>query len=103
MVRSLSNETNIGLFGTLSLAIGEARGRWVRLLSQDDVLQADCLTVEAKFHQRYPEAAMIHCLYDVIDESGKPIRMKPRFARRTTESDTFPEQSVLNAKAFSSS
>jgi len=72
-LRIYSNRTNIGLFGTLNLAIGEAKGEVVKLLSQDDALKPNCLTAEAKFHQRYPEAAMVHCLYDVINESGKVL------------------------------
>ena len=69
-VRSFSNDRNIGLFGTLNLAIGEARGELLRLFSQDDVLKPHCLEAEARFHGQHPEVAMAHCPYDVIDESG---------------------------------
>ncbi|OLE56249.1 MAG: hypothetical protein AUI36_16305, partial [Cyanobacteria bacterium 13_1_40CM_2_61_4] len=72
-VRSFSNETNIGLFGTLNLAIREARGELVRLLSQDDVLKPHCLEAEARFHGQHPEVAMAHSLYDVVDESSTVI------------------------------
>ncbi len=69
-VRSFSSKRNFGLFATLNLAIGEARGEVLRLFSQDDVLKPHCLEAEASFHQQHPEVAMAHSLYDVIDESG---------------------------------
>jgi glycosyltransferase involved in cell wall biosynthesis len=70
-VRSFASHRNLGLFGTLNLAIGEARGELLRLFSQDDVLRPHCLEAEARFHQQHPEVAMAHSLYDVIDESGE--------------------------------
>lgn len=69
-LRSFTSNQNMGLFKTLNLAIGEARGQLIRLWSQDDVMKPNCLSVEVEFHARHPEAAMVHCLYDVIDESG---------------------------------
>lgn len=72
-VRSFSNDRNIGLFGTLNLAIAEARGDLLRLFSQDDVLKPNCLEAEGRFHAQHPEVAMAHSLYDVINESGAVI------------------------------
>jgi|SRR6266850_1965574 len=72
-VRSFSNATNIGLFGTLNLAIAEARGELLRLFSQDDILKPNCLEAEARFHAQHPEVAVAHAPYDVIDESGVVI------------------------------
>src|SRR5713226_6613450 len=54
-VKSFSNDRNIGLFGTLNLAIGKARGELVRLFSQDDVLKPNCLAAEMRFHQQHPD------------------------------------------------
>jgi len=73
-IRVFSNATNQGLFKSLNLAIQQARGKWVRLWSQDDVMKPDCLREEMEFHKHYPDIGMSYCAFDVVDCSGKIIR-----------------------------
>src|SRR5712692_9186578 len=75
-----SNQANQGLFKTLNLAIKEARGQWIRLWSQDDVMKAHCLEKELAFLDRHPEVAMSYCAYDVVNQQGRVIRPAPEDA-----------------------
>ncbi len=69
-IRKYSNPVNLGLFKTLNLAISNARGDWMRLWSQDDVMKSSCLETESQFLRRHPEIGMCYCGVDVIDENG---------------------------------
>ena len=75
-IRVFRNRKNRGLFETLNAAIREARGEFIRLWSQDDVMKAHCLATEAAFPAA-DRVGMIYCQYDVIDESGTVIVPAP--------------------------
>jgi glycosyltransferase involved in cell wall biosynthesis len=70
-LRLFTNSANLGLFKTLNRAINEARGEWIRLWSQDDVMKANCLRRESKFINEHPAVGMVYCAVDTIDENGK--------------------------------
>jgi glycosyltransferase involved in cell wall biosynthesis len=70
-IRRFENATNLGLFKTLNLAIGEARGEWIRLWSQDDMMKPICLGAEREFVNAQPEIGMLYCAVDIVDENGK--------------------------------
>jgi glycosyltransferase involved in cell wall biosynthesis len=74
-IRRYGNESNKGLFPTLNLAIREARGEWVRLWAQDDVMKPSCLQTEADFIARHSEIGMYTCTGDIIDETGKVVSL----------------------------
>lgn len=69
-IRRFTNSTNLGLFKTLNRAIVEAKGEWIRLWSQDDVMKANCLRTESAFISEHQDVAMIYCAVDTIDENG---------------------------------
>jgi glycosyltransferase involved in cell wall biosynthesis len=78
--RRFANTTNLGLFRTLNQAIHEAKGDWIRLWSQDDVMKTNCLRTESEFIREHPGLGMVYCAVDTIDENGKvtlPAPFKP--------------------------
>jgi glycosyltransferase involved in cell wall biosynthesis len=76
-LRYFANSKNLGLFKTLNLGIKEAKGEWIRLWSQDDVMKSNCLRSEAAFIQKYPVVGMVYCAVDTIDESGNTTLPAP--------------------------
>lgn len=72
-IRCFQNNPNRGLFPTLNQAIKEARGQWIRLWAQDDIMKPSCLEVEADFVRQHAEVGMYTCTGDIIDESGEVI------------------------------
>lgn len=69
-IRYFKNLQNRGLFPTLNSAIREARGRWIRLWSQDDIMKPHCLEVEFAFNELNGEIGMSYCARDIIDGDG---------------------------------
>lgn len=49
------NEKNEGLFFNLNFLINRSNGRLIKLWSQDDIMQEDCLSEIVAFHNRYPQ------------------------------------------------
>lgn len=76
-IRVFKNITNQGLFKTLNLAISQAKGEWIRLWSQDDIMKLNCLKTEIEFHRQHPEIGMSYCARDIIDDLGKVIMVAP--------------------------
>jgi glycosyltransferase involved in cell wall biosynthesis len=81
--RVLSNERNLGPGPIWDRAVRSARGRYVKLLCQDDVLYPDCLASQAAVLDDPANSgvALVCAARDVIDESGRVIlRGRPRAA-----------------------
>ena len=76
-IRRFANKNNLGLFKTLNLAVGEAKGEWIRLWSQDDVMKPTCLQTESEFISSRPEIGMAYCAVDIIDENGRVTLPSP--------------------------
>ena len=74
-VRFLINEQNLGLAGNWNRAAGAARGRFIKLLCQDDLLRPDCLAAQAAVLDDAANAgvSVVCCRRDVIDETGRVL------------------------------
>jgi len=76
-IKLFRNKNNLGLFTTLNLAISKAKGRLIRLWSQDDIMKSFCLSEEVKFHNLHPEIGFSYCAVDYIDSLGRIIMEAP--------------------------
>lgn len=59
-VRLLRNERNLGLFSNFNRCLDEARGRYVRILCSDDVLEPGTLDDELVVMARQPDIALLN-------------------------------------------
>lgn len=57
--RLLRNERNLGLFQNFNRCLDEARGRYVRILCSDDVLEPASLGEELAVMERHPDMALL--------------------------------------------
>ena len=57
--RLLRNERNIGLFHNFNRCLDEARGRYIRILCSDDVLEPGTLDMELAAMERHPDMALL--------------------------------------------
>jgi glycosyltransferase involved in cell wall biosynthesis len=73
-IRFFRNRTNRGLFKTINMLIKEARGTYIKLWSQDDIMKPQCLAEERAFHEEHPEIGFSYCLYDTIDDAGEVLK-----------------------------
>ncbi len=82
-IRFLRNSRNLGPEGNWNHCLAEARGQYVKLLPQDDLLAPDCLAqqvsvLEADAEQRI---ALVFCSRTIIDSRGRSI-MTRRYPQR---------------------
>lgn len=74
-IRLIENDRNLGQERNWNKALGEVRGRFVKILPGDDVLYPRCLERQWQAFQdpSAEEIALVCCARDVIDESGRNI------------------------------
>lgn len=57
--RMLRNERNLGLFPNFNRCLDEARGRYIRILCSDDVLEPGSLNEELAVMEHHPELSLL--------------------------------------------
>jgi len=74
-LRLLRNERNLGLAGNWNRAVAEARGRYVKLLCQDDLLRPDCLAAQVAVldDPANLDVSVVCSRRDIIDEAGRTL------------------------------
>jgi glycosyltransferase involved in cell wall biosynthesis len=77
-IRFFPQGSGSGLFSTLNFLIGHARGEFLRLWSQDDVLRPHCLNRELFWFRRHPNAGFWFTYYDMINGDGTVTQQRPR-------------------------
>jgi len=77
------NELNKGLFKTLNFLCKKAEAKLIKIWSQDDVMNPDCLGETVTFHRKYPEISFSYSAFEIIDGEGKII--SPSFKDFTPE------------------
>lgn len=58
-IRVLANSTRQGLFTNVNILLAQARGRYLRVLCQDDILYPTALADESDFLAAHPEVGMV--------------------------------------------
>ena len=69
-IRVHTNPETVGMPDNWNLAVGHARGRWVKLLPADDLLQPECLDLQVKDFEAHPGVALVACRRDFVDSHG---------------------------------
>jgi glycosyltransferase involved in cell wall biosynthesis len=69
-IRLLTNATNTGIFGNLNRCIAAARGEYVQVFSQDDLMKPGFLASQVRSLQTNPDAGLVYGTPDYIDEKG---------------------------------
>ena len=79
-IRFVENDRNLGHEGNWNKAMGEARGRFIKILPGDDILYPRCLERQtAAFGDRSAgDIALVSCARDIINERGR-IMMRRAF------------------------
>jgi glycosyltransferase involved in cell wall biosynthesis len=82
-LRILSNETNLGQEGNWNRVLREARGEFIKLLPQDDVLHPDCLRKQVEIFDNPANSSVVLacCSRNIIDANGRTL-IKRSFRNR---------------------
>jgi glycosyltransferase involved in cell wall biosynthesis len=84
-VRCLRNPANLGPEGNWNRCLAEAKGRYFKLLPQDDLLAPDCLqrevdVLEADAQQ---QIAIVFCARTIVDARSRPVLVRRPFGGRS--------------------
>lgn len=95
-VRYLRNASNLGPQGNWNRCRDEARGRYFKLMPQDDLLEPDCLARQLAVFEQDAEhrLAFVFGARDVVDASGRKILRRAAFGG---ESRRIEAQALIRA------
>lgn len=98
------NETNIGMFGNWNKCIELARGKWVALLHDDDLLKPNYINIIVKLINRKKNIGAIITNYDIIDNTNYNTVNQIKVKKRITENKLIrllPKESIMwNANIY---
>lgn len=82
-LRIISNETNVGQEGNWNRVLREARGEFIKLLPQDDILHPDCLRKQVDIFDNPANSSVVLtcCSRNIIDANGR-ILIKRSFRNK---------------------
>lgn len=83
-IRFFQNQRNLGVQANWNRCLTLARGRYLKLLPQDDLLARDCLArqVEVLDQDRGHRLALVFCSRAIIDAQGRTLMTRGYPARR---------------------
>jgi glycosyltransferase involved in cell wall biosynthesis len=72
-VRLIAHDVNAGIFGNLNTCIAAAKGKFIQIFSQDDLMKPNYLVSQVQMLQKYPDAGFVYGTPDWVDENGSFI------------------------------
>ncbi len=76
-IRYFKNEKNLGPVGNTSRAVSLAKGKYIKILMDDDLIKPECLEKMVEALEKNPAAGVAMAPMEIIDENDR--RIFPRF------------------------
>jgi len=73
-IRYVRNRRNMGQLHNWNQCLNLARGKYVTILPDDDVMMADNLQAKVELLSRNPHVGLVHSKYHIIDHEGRIVR-----------------------------
>lgn len=101
-IRVLRNDVTVPMMDNFNIAVQESRGRYVKVVCADDIVEPSCLRLQASVLETMPSVALVSARTDFVDDCGammRPARGLPgivglqpadRVVRRIVRSGTNP-------------
>jgi hypothetical protein len=80
-IRLARADQNRGMAHNWNQAVGMARGEYLKILCQDDVLHPRALELQAKFLDEHQDAVLVTCARQFIDAQGRDLQIVRWFSR----------------------
>ena len=74
-LRAVRNDSNLGLFGNMNRCLDLARGKYIRILCDDDRLLPGCLRHETALMEAHSEAALLATRIYIVNKAGERVGM----------------------------
>jgi len=77
-IRVLNNKNNIGAQGNWNRCLDEARGKYIKLLPQDDSLAPSCVEQQVEIFERdvVRKIELVFCARSIINSKNEPIFLR---------------------------
>jgi glycosyltransferase involved in cell wall biosynthesis len=95
--RFFRNRQNIGMFGNVNRCIPLARGEWLTILHDDDLLKPNFLSTMFEVLHRRPEVDGLMCQQDILDQ--RPASLEPPAVPVTPMSSSYAQRLLLAGPA----
>ncbi len=82
-LRVIRTEDNHGMLGGWNYIVGKAKGKFIKFLASDDLLEPTCVAELVKAALAHPTVALITCRRKFIDGEGRVVK-KMGFANKST-------------------
>jgi glycosyltransferase involved in cell wall biosynthesis len=69
-IRILTNEKNLGIFGNLNRCVEAAKGEFIQVFSQDDLMKPGYLLSQVRRLQSDPDVGLVYGAADCVDEKS---------------------------------
>ena len=89
-VKVCSNSNNLGLIGNWKACINKAKGKYVKILCQDDLLYPDAIEKTVQVFEANPQVTVVTGSSNIINSVGKIVMKRQVYQR----------DSLLNGKQF---
>lgn len=67
------NSNNLGMALNWNLAVAKASGKYIKVMGQDDLLDACCIARQVQILEENPQHSLVTCARRMIRPNGKPI------------------------------
>jgi glycosyltransferase involved in cell wall biosynthesis len=77
-IRVLKNKDNIGAQGNWNRCLDEARGKYIKLLPQDDSLASSCVEQQVEIFERdtMRKIELVFCARTIVNSKNKPVLLR---------------------------
>jgi glycosyltransferase involved in cell wall biosynthesis len=76
-IQCIFNETNLGTYASLNVALARARGEFIAILNDDDLWAPEKLERQIRLFEEHPQVGLVHTDGSFIDGEGKPMEGSP--------------------------
>lgn len=83
----LETEQQVGMIENFNGIVEAARGKYITILSDDDVMEADYLKEFDRITEKYPKTFVFHCRFRHIDESSQMLKITENYPEFESCSD----------------
>lgn len=73
-VRVLRNDVTVPMMDNFNIAVQESRGRYVKVVCADDIVEPSCLRVQASVLDTMPSVTLVSARTDFVDDCGAMMR-----------------------------
>ena len=94
-IRYIRNETNIGMIQNFNQCLARARGSYITIFHDDDLMLPDNLRLKVRALDQNSGVGLVHSKFDFIDEHGVLLKSNTNFGKPVSQDRLEPGRKFL--------